>query len=121
MVLTNKLTIRGRIIGSFSLLVICTIGLGLFSLYRLEGVSRASSVIAEDLNGVKLLGEMARLSQQIRALDVLSHFARSDQERQGYASEIQQTHEDFSAAWSDYAPTVSSGAEQELAVKLKTA
>ncbi|MCJ2126308.1 methyl-accepting chemotaxis protein [Methylobacterium sp. J-077] len=116
-----SLNLRSIIIGSSITLFVISATIGIFSVFRIGMINEVSRSISEEIKAVTILGRMKELSQGLRALDVLAHNARSDDERRRYLAEAAKAQETFSAAWSAYAPTISGADEQRLAHRLRQA
>ncbi|PTW62975.1 methyl-accepting chemotaxis protein [Breoghania corrubedonensis] len=115
----NKLSIRARLFVSYGLILIFVVALGVFALQRLDGVTQRTSALASEFDGVSTLGDMARLSQQLNAYEILRHFAgEADPDLE---KELSQARLNFSAAWSRFAKQISTPEEERLATELKDA
>ena len=117
----KSLTIRGRIILSIVLFLVCLMTLGVFSVLQLQAVNQSTEVIASNSKTVQIVQSMATLSQELRAVDALRHFAQDPVLRQELAAEGQLAYAKLSENWSRYIKTVSSEAEKELAGKFREA
>ena len=116
-----SLNLRSIIIGSSVALFVISAIIGVFSVFRIGMINDVSRSISGEIKAVTILGRMKELSQELRALDVLAHNARSDQERGRYLTDAVKAQEGFSAAWSAYAPTIAGADEQQLAHRLREA
>ncbi|RYF11322.1 MAG: hypothetical protein EOO77_19625, partial [Oxalobacteraceae bacterium] len=117
----SAINIRSIIIGSSVALFVISTVIGLFSVVRIGMINTVSRSVSGEIEAVTILGRMKALSQELRALDVLGHNARSDTERRRYLDEAGEAQEAFSAAWSAYAPTVIGADERILAHRLREA
>lgn len=117
----SSMNLRSIIIGSAVVMFLITIGIGLLSIVRIGLINETNRSIAGEVRAVTILGTMKQLSQELRALDVLAHHAKSDAEAQAYRARIARAQEAFSGAWSAYAPTVIGADEQRLAHVLRQA
>jgi hypothetical protein len=62
-----QLSIRSKIIAGFAAVLICTIGLGLFSTQRLDAVNgNAQDIKDHYLPGTRILGRLAQVSERVR-------------------------------------------------------
>ncbi len=60
------LSIRSKIIAGFAAVLICTIGLGLFSTQRLDAVNGNAQAIKDNyLPGTRILGRLAQVSERV--------------------------------------------------------
>src|ERR1700760_4535443 len=66
--LFSRYTIRANVVGAFALALVCTIGLGLFSVQRLDAVNAAAADIRNNwLPSTRLLGRMAQIAERLRS------------------------------------------------------
>ena len=66
--LLAQLSIRSKIIAGFAAVLICTIGLGLFSTQRLDAVNANAQDIKDDyLPSTRILGRLAQVSERVRS------------------------------------------------------
>ena len=66
--LPAHLSIRSKIIAGFAAVLVCTIGLGLFSTQRLEAVNGSAQDIKDNyLPGTRILGRLAQVSERLRS------------------------------------------------------
>ncbi len=117
----NKLSIKVRLFASFAIILLFTVMLGLFSLYRISGVTNMATQVAEELKTISNLGNMTRLSQQLQASDMLRHFTKDEAVRAEVTDIIKNAQLAFSESWSLYSPTISAGEEERLATTLREA
>ncbi|MDP4003120.1 methyl-accepting chemotaxis protein [Methylobacterium sp. NEAU K] len=116
-----SINLRSVVIGSSVALFLVTAAIGTFAVLRIGLINDMSRSVASEMKAVAILGHMKELSQASRALDVLAHNARGDQDRRRYLGESLAAQEAFSAAWSAYAPTIIGSDEQNLAHRLRQA
>jgi len=117
----SSINLRSVIIGSAVVLFMISIGIGIFSVFRIGLINEANRSIAGEIRAVTILGTMKQLSQELRALDVLAHNAQSDEARRDYLAQVAKAQDSFSRAWSAYAPTIAGADEQRLAHALREA
>nr|WP_319483669.1 methyl-accepting chemotaxis protein [uncultured Cohaesibacter sp.] len=117
----NSLSIRIRLFLTFVVILAFSVVLGLFALNRINNMSTMTQRLAQDLTGVETLGEMATLSQQLRAHDLLRQFTRDEAERATLTKEIRDAQVAFSRAWSGFAPTIQPGEDESRANDLFSA
>ncbi len=117
----GELTIRTKISAVFLFLLIMSVATGGFAILKLSQVSAIGGEMVVQVKAVSVLGDLARLSQQLRALTALQHFSDTDAARGAYAEEADKARSDFSKAWTDYAPMVSGDREAALAATLRAA
>ena len=114
-------SLRKMISGSFVALFLLSMLIGIFAMTRVGSINRAAQSVVGEIDAVANLGLMNEVSQELRALDVLAHAARGNDESRSYAAQLEKAQDVFSAAWSRYAPTVSGPEEQALAHRLRDA
>ncbi|GJD39473.1 MULTISPECIES: methyl-accepting chemotaxis protein [Methylobacterium] len=117
----NLRSIRAKIGFAFLALGLFSACTGGFAIVKVDQVSAIGSELAHHVRAVSVLGDLGRISQQLRALAVLRHFAGTDTERVSYEQESGPVRIAFSKAWSDYSSLVSAGREAELAASLRVA
>lgn len=115
------INLKGMTVAAFlSLFVLSAVVAG-YAITRLHSINTVTAAIPGQIRGITLLGEMDRYAGELRAVDLLAHNARTDAERETYLRESEIARQAFSAAWSGYAPTVSSPREKILAHQLHDA
>jgi methyl-accepting chemotaxis protein len=113
--LPAHLSIRSKIIAGFAVVLICTIGLGLFSTQRLDAVNGNAQHIRDNyLPGTRILGRLAQVSERLRSNRGSLLLATTDVQRTQYGSTIKQQAALYARAREDYQPLVSAGDEQRL-------
>ncbi|WP_346432919.1 methyl-accepting chemotaxis protein [Breoghania sp.] len=78
-----------------------------------------TSNLAEEFKGVSMLGNMARLSQQLNAFEILHHYAGANDPT--IASEPDTVRVAFSQAWTGFAQDIKGEEEQRMATELNHA
>lgn len=114
-------SLRYQVIGCTLLLFMIFVLTGLFSINRIDQINEAGRRAAGEHRAIGVLSKMNELSQELRALAVLAHHARTDQERKGYVAGSHAAQKAFSAAWGTYAATVEGDEERRLAHRLREA
>lgn len=114
----NNFSIRVRLFVTFGVLLAFTVTLGLFSIYRIEGLQKTTNELVEEIAGGNTLSNMARLSQKLQSLYLLKQFSENPADQQARAEEIQATQLAFSEGWSKYTPTIISAEEDAMAREL---
>ena len=110
-----QLSIRSKIIAGFAAVLICTIGLGLFSTQRLDAVNGNAQDIKDNyLPGTRILGRLAQVSERVRSNRGSLLLATTDAQRAQYGSTIKEQAAIFARTRDDYQPLVSPGEEQRL-------
>ncbi len=114
-------SLRKLIAGSFVVLFILSMLIGIFAISRVGLINQAAQSVVGEIEAVANLGLMNEESQELRALDILAHNARGKDDARSYAAQLETAQQAFSTAWSRYAPTVSGPEEQVLAHRLREA
>ncbi|MCP1535774.1 methyl-accepting chemotaxis protein [Methylorubrum extorquens] len=118
----NLRSITSKISGTFALLVVLSGLTGGFAILKVDQVSAIGTALARQVEAVTLLGDLARLSQQLRALTALQHYGPpGGTQRSAYAQEAEDSRIAFSKAWGDYTALVEGARETQLAETLRTA
>jgi methyl-accepting chemotaxis protein len=85
------LSIRSKIIAGFTAVLICTIGLGLFSTQRLDAVNGSAQDIKDNyLPGTRILGRMAQVSERLRSNRGSLLLATTEAQRAQYGATIKE-------------------------------
>jgi methyl-accepting chemotaxis protein len=117
-----RISIRGKVITAFAAILCCTVGLGLFATQRLAAVNAAAADLGDNwLIATRALGTVDAANERARALEVLGHFARTEQEKQERAKQAAEARDLLARGWADYEPTITPGAEVVLAKAVKDA
>jgi len=112
----TRLTIRTNIIAAFAIVFLCTIGLGLFAVQRLDAVNASGADVRDNwLPSVRLLGRMGQDAERVRAAEGTLLLAQTDAERQQATATLAQATAPFDASAKRYAPLITPGEEQRLA------
>jgi methyl-accepting chemotaxis protein len=113
--LLTGLSIRSKIIVGFLAVLICTIGLGLFSIQRLDAVNANAQAIKDNyLPGTRILGRMAQVSERLRSSRGSLLLATTDGQRAQYNQTIKEQAQLYTQAREAYQRLVSPGEEQRL-------
>jgi methyl-accepting chemotaxis protein len=117
-----RISIRWKIVAAFAAVLCCTAGLGLFAVERLAAVNAAAADVRDNwLESMRTLDVVATAAELARSQDVLSHFAATEQDRQGYTKRAAAARDDLKHGWAEYEPTVTPGEEQGLAKAIQDA
>ncbi|HUN39444.1 MAG TPA: MCP four helix bundle domain-containing protein [Acetobacteraceae bacterium] len=101
----TRLTIRTNIIAAFAIVFLCTIGLGLFAVQRLDAVNASGADVRDNwLPSVRLLGRMGQDAERVRAAEGTLLLAQTDAERQQATATLAQATAPFDASAKRYAP-----------------
>jgi methyl-accepting chemotaxis protein len=113
--LLSRISIRAKVLAAFGLVLLGVIGLGVFALSEIGGLTRSATTLAEDVAGVEQLGDLARQAERIAALDGMLALSESADERADIVATIHKARSAFGDAWAAYAPTATSAQEHALA------
>ena len=111
--------LRSVVIGSAVALFCVSAGIGAFSLARLGMIAAVSRSVVGEIKALAILGTMKKLSQELRALDLLTHNAQSEAQRRTYREQAVKAEAALATAWTAYAPAVVGADEQRLAHDLR--
>ncbi|HEY8380908.1 MAG TPA: methyl-accepting chemotaxis protein, partial [Microvirga sp.] len=111
----SRLSIRAKLIGAFTVLVLCIGGLGLFSISGLRGVNGQTVDIADNwLPSVKAVGTLATQAAEFRTA-ILRHILNTDDAvMTQIEAEIEKSLSDISATRKSYEKLITSKEEQTL-------
>ncbi|WP_419728084.1 methyl-accepting chemotaxis protein [Lichenicola sp.] len=112
----TNVTIRTRLIASFAAVFLCTVGLGLFAMQRLDVLNTASAEVRNSiLTGTRALGELAFQTMLYRQVEASAALAPDPDARLREETTLAQVHDRADAALTAYAASRSHGAQQTLA------
>jgi methyl-accepting chemotaxis protein len=113
--LLNRLSIRGKVISAFAAVLICTLGLGLFAIQRLNAVNANAQDIRDNwLPSVNILGRMAQVTERMRANQGAQLLTTANAERERAVSIIKEQSQLYAKARESYQPLITPGEEQHL-------
>jgi methyl-accepting chemotaxis protein len=116
MSLFRNISIRGKIIMSFAIVLASTIGLGLFALNRLELVESGAADMRNNwLPSTRMLGEIAQLSERFRLTQINAIVSATPERRAEMVKRLPVSRQEIDAAIAGYMPLATSGAETKLA------
>jgi methyl-accepting chemotaxis protein len=111
--LFRQLSIRGKIIAGFAAVLICTIGLGLFSTQRLDAVnSNAQEIRNNYLPSTRVLGHLAQIGERMRQNRASVLLAVTDAQRAQAAATLQEQVQNYAREREAYQRLISSIEEQ---------
>ncbi len=128
--LTN-LSIRNKLILAFGIVLVFTLGLGGFSLFRVKRLDTSARNITQNVISARPLTAMLRDAERIRFLGLEAHlFTDPDQVKlipdlaaveQRIVTDQSSAAADFSANWNFYGPTMDAGRETADGLAFKAA
>ena len=111
--LSTQISIGGRIILAFALVLCCTAGLGLFSIQRLAAVNDAATAIRDNwLPATRALGQIDSALKQYRIFELRHVVSRSEAAKAARDADLQKAASAYDAAWSEYEATLAPGRDQ---------
>jgi methyl-accepting chemotaxis protein len=119
--LLTNLTVRGKVIAAFVLMLACVFGLGGFALLRINMVAENTRIVGEDVISVQQLGTVSRNLERLQALDALWLLSPDDAARRRLDDIRASVESEMKTQWVGYEPTCDPGLETELAGKDKLA
>jgi methyl-accepting chemotaxis protein len=115
----TEMPIRTKLPLAFAALLCGTVGLGLFSVTRVEDLQAATGVVLSDIDGIDRLDTISKGIDELRALDAMIDAARTDGERRSLTGQADAARKAMSDSWTRYEPTIDAGEEQRLAATVK--
>ncbi len=115
----NRFSIRTRVIAAFALVVLGTVGLGLFAMNRLATVDDSAATVRNDfLPSTYHLGLMGRALERLRLNEYISVTTPSEARRQQVLQLSEEQKALFDREFAAYRPLVDAGEEKHLAESL---
>jgi methyl-accepting chemotaxis protein len=109
-------------VAAFSTVLVCTIGLGLFSLSRLSAVNIAANDVRDNwLPSTRLLGDMGQIAERLRVEQYFAAVTARRDNQTTVINQIQQQVTAFETALAQYRPLISEGTETRLAAAINDA
>ena len=110
-----RVSIRSKFIAAFALLLCVTIGLGLFSLQRLDGVNASAADIRDNwLPATRLLGQITQNMERYRTAQGQTLLAMTEAEQHDIAIRLPARLRELNQFRAAYEPLVSPGEERRL-------
>ncbi len=117
----RNVTVRTRVVAAFAIVLLAVIGLGVFSILRLQAVNAAAQDMSGNwLPGANALGDLSQDFEMYRSRQGQVLILTGDK-LQAMLGKLDTTRKQLDADYAEYAPTISSGEERGLADTLKTA
>ena len=108
-----QLSIRSKIVAGFAAVMVCTIGLGLFSIQRLDAVNANAQDIKDDyLPSTRVLGRLAQITERTRQNRASVLLATNDEQRARAAATMQDQRQLYAREREAYQHLIASGDEQ---------
>ena len=108
-----QLSIRSKIVAGFAAVMVCTIGLGLFSIQRLDAVNANAQDIKDDyLPSTRVLGRLAQITERMRQNRASVLLATNDEQRARAAATMQDQRQLYAREREAYQHLIASGDEQ---------
>ncbi|HYM01746.1 MAG TPA: methyl-accepting chemotaxis protein [Stellaceae bacterium] len=112
----NDLSIRTKVFGCFAVVLVVTMGLGLFAVHRLGTVNDAAAEIRDNwLPSTRILGRFATDAMRYRQLEAARIVAATDEARAKESVTLRVVLESVTKEWEEYQPLISPGAERKMA------
>ncbi len=116
----TSISIRLKVILAFAVVLCCTIGLGVFSLVRLEGVNAAAAEIsANALPTTRVLGELSYHTMRFRQLEATYALTVDPAAKAQEAASMQRVAGDAEKALRDFEPSATTSEERSLNDQMK--
>ncbi|WP_160121633.1 MCP four helix bundle domain-containing protein, partial [Rhodovarius lipocyclicus] len=112
----TNLSIRGKIIGAFALVMLCTAGLGAFAVHRLSAMNAVALELRDNwLPSTRLLGQIATQGQRLRGSYAMAISAPNEDRRRAMMESAQASYDEIERALATYRPMIMPGEERTLA------
>jgi methyl-accepting chemotaxis protein len=111
MSLVSNISIRGKVVFAFSMVLLFAAGLGGFALTRVTLLTADSNAIIANVQAFVPLGAMASDGERLRALATLSKLATTPAQASDIMSREEDVIQDYNKSWASYAPTMDAGEE----------
>ena len=113
--LSSRLTIRSRIIAAFTLVLVCTVGLGVYAIVTLNAVNAAAAEIRDDyLPSTRALGDVVYKLMRFRMLESTTLVTEGTDARASELARLQDARTAVDKALGTYEPLVDAGEERRL-------
>ena len=117
----KHLTIRARVIAAFTILIVSTLGLGIFAVQRLGAVNAAATDVSQNwLPAANYLGDLSQDFELFRSRQGQVLLLSGDA-RQTMLTKLETTRQALEADYRNYDATVNPGDERVLADAIKAA
>ena len=117
----SNITIRSKVILGFGLVLVCTVGLGVFAISRLSAISALTNEVATNyLPSTKYLGDAAQAFEALRARESQLILAGTTA-TQNQTDLVVQSTATLNKALDAYRPMVDPGEEQVIAAQIDAA
>ena len=111
----NNFSIKTKVAIVFGMVLIVTVGLGVFATLRLGNVNAAAEDMRTNwLPSVRALGKMQVAVERYRAQQSQHILSETDAQMDDMDKRIKTTLDSYDAAFKEYLPTISPGEEQKL-------
>jgi methyl-accepting chemotaxis protein len=118
--IVTSISIRLKVVLAFAVVLLCTIGLGVFALQRLDGVNNAASSIRNDsLATTRVLGDLAYHTMRLRQLEAARVLAPDAAAKVEETAKMRQVSEQAAKTIQDFEHFVGAGEERRLADQIK--
>jgi methyl-accepting chemotaxis protein len=116
----SSISVRLKVVLAFALVLLCTIGLGVFALQRLDGVNHAAASIRSDsLPTTRVLGELAYQTTRLRQLEATRVLAPDAAAKAEETAKMRQVSEQAAKTIQDFERFVGAGEERRLADQIE--
>ena len=115
----KNLTVSRKVIGSFTLVLLATIALGLFSVQRLGEVNAKAADIRDNwLPATRMLGELKYITMRYRQRQAVYLMWSTDAQRAKERGILDSIKADYDRVYAEYQPIIDTDRERELAADL---
>src|SRR5579863_8859482 len=111
-----NVSIKVKLIAAFATVLVCTIGLGMFAVQRLDSVNAAAAEMRQQVvPTTRVLGELAYHTMRLRQLEATDALAPDATARAAEENTMRNVAAQVQKAFATYDPYVDSGEERQLA------
>ena len=111
MKIVDNLSIRSKLITGFGIILICAVGLGAFSVARINLLTADGGLLEDNSQGNMGLSFMARDAETMARLAAQTTSAKTPAQLQNIAAMESQIVKEYATNWSAYAPGMDPGDE----------
>jgi len=105
------MSIRGKLIAGFAMVLLFAAGLGGFALTRVNLLTADSNTVATNVQVLMPLGLMSGDVERLRAIIAMSNFAATAAQSSDYTDRENAVIDEYKKNWAIYAPTMDHGEE----------
>jgi methyl-accepting chemotaxis protein len=118
----NNMSIRGKILGAFALVMLCSAGIGAFAIQRLTAMNEVAMELRDNwLPSTRFLGQIGTQGQRLRGSYAMALTSPTEERRRAMLASAQSSFDEIEQAFGQYRTMVMPGEERRLADELEGA